>query len=236
MTKDKDRKRLVRARMRKTGESYTAARANLVDEPVSARSGRSAKARPPLPAEYEKLGGMSDAALAKATGRSWPEWAEILDQAGAAGWEHRRIAEHLHAEQGVGDWWAQMVTVGYERLRGLRDVGQRRGGGYEVSKSKTLAVSVAEVWRAFGDPRRRRTWLPDLALEVTTATEPKSMRIKLDDGSRIDVYFTAKGASKASVALQHRKLADRKAADDMRAFWTARLEALRTALEDGRAG
>jgi uncharacterized protein YndB with AHSA1/START domain len=220
MTKDKDFKRLVRARMQKTGESYAAARAKLF-----------AKAAPPLPANYEKVAGMTDAAVEKATGKGWPEWTAILDRAGAASWKHRAIAEHLHGPLGVPSWWTQMIAVGYERLRGLRATGQRRDGSYEVSKSKTLGVPVSAVWKAFSEKRARSRWLPDLDLDITTATKPKSMRIRLGDGSRLDAYFTSKSAAKCGVTLQHRALPDAKAKERMRAFWTERLEALRAMLE-----
>jgi len=229
MTKGKDLKRRVRARMQKTGESYTAARAKLVAKRAPTPS--DAPRHPPLRADYQKITGMSDAKVEAATGKTWPQWVEILDAAGAASWEHRAIADHLHERLGVPGWWTQMVTVSYERLRGLRDVGQRRGGGYDVNKSKTLAVPAREAWRAFADTRRRKKWLPDLALRVTTSHEAKTVRAKVDDGSRLDVYFTAKGAEKTAVAVQHRNLPDRATADRARRFWTARLDALKVALE-----
>jgi uncharacterized protein YndB with AHSA1/START domain len=229
MTKGKDLKRRVRARMQKTGESYTAARASLVAkrEPKPRPEPR----HPALPADYQKIAGMSDAKVEAATGKTWPQWVDVLDEAGAAGWEHRAIADHLHERLGVPGWWTQMVTVAYERLRGLREVGQRRGGGYDVNKSKTLAVPARDVWRAFADARRRRKWLPDLALQVSTAVEAKTVRAKVDDGSRLDVYFTAKGEKKTAVAVQHRNLPNREAADRTRRFWAEKLDALKATLE-----
>ena len=215
MTKDKDFKRHVRARMEKTGESYAAARAHLL-----------AKTPPPLPDDYESLAGMRDDAVRTSTGRSWPEWTAILDRAGAAGWKHGEIAAWLADEHRVPGWWTQMVTVGYERLRGLRDKGQRRGGGYDVNKSKTVRVPVGQLWRAFADESVRARWLPDEELTIRTATEPKTMRTRLAGDAPLDVYFEAKGDSKATVALQLRDLPDRDAADRARALWGARLEAL----------
>ena len=51
MPRDKDLKRLVRARMKKTGEAYTAARAQVLR--------KSPKPATPSP-EYAKLAGMAD--------------------------------------------------------------------------------------------------------------------------------------------------------------------------------
>jgi len=57
----------------------------------------------------------------------------LLDADNAAALPHREIAALVHEKHGVGSWWTQMVTVGYERLKGLRDRGQQRSGAYEVS-------------------------------------------------------------------------------------------------------
>ena len=58
MTIQRDFKRLVRARMHKTGESYTAARLQILNK---TRPNRQPAA--PSPAEYAALAGMSDAAI-----------------------------------------------------------------------------------------------------------------------------------------------------------------------------
>ena len=46
----------------------------------------------------------------------------------------------------VPGWWAQTVTVGYERIKGLRAVGQRRDGTFEANKSRTFAVPLARLY------------------------------------------------------------------------------------------
>ncbi len=221
MPKDKDLKRLVRARMEKTGESYTAARAHLVSRNT-----------PLLPEDYESLAGMSDDAVRKATGMAWREWARALDAAGAAAMQHREIADHVHESYDVSGWWSQMVTVAYERFRGLRDKGQRRGGGYDVNKSRTFGVAVEALWQAVHDAATRARWLPDTDLTVTTATEPKSMRIRLSDDTRLDAYFTARSEVKSVLSIQHRGLPDREAAEAMKAYWGERLSALAELLRE----
>jgi hypothetical protein len=108
MPRDKDRKRIIRARMKKTGESYTAARAQIISK---------TQPRPTRTVDHAALAGMSDAAVAAKTGRSWPEWVRLLDADNAAALPHREIAALVHEKHGVGSWWTQMVTVGYERLK-----------------------------------------------------------------------------------------------------------------------
>jgi hypothetical protein len=221
MPANKDFKRLIRGRMRKTGESYTAARAHL----LAHRPTRTARPRPSA-ADYATLAGRSDAALKAATGCTWERWVRALDHAGAHTWTHRDIAKHVSEKYEVPGWWAQSVTVGYERIRGLRAIGQRRGGLWETTKSKTIAVPVDRLFDAWANARARKRWLGDVKLKVRTATKPKSMRITWDDDTSVDVGFFAKGAAKSSVAVAHVKLVSKEDADRRKKFWTERLAAL----------
>ena len=230
MTLDKDFKRLVRGRTRKTGESYTAARAILLKQPAStgAAPERSAVAAPAVAAkpDYAKLAGMSDAAIEAKTGCSWERWVQALDYKKAYEWSHREIAEYVHSAYQVPDWWSQAVTVGYERIKGLREIGQRRGGDYEANRSKTVAVPVARLYRAFSDSRVRSKWLPGIKLTVRKATPHKSVRITWEDNTSVEVWLTPKGAAKSSAAVAHRRLATKEDAERRKAFWGERLDEL----------
>jgi hypothetical protein len=215
MTQQKDFKRLVRARMQKTGESYTTARLHVV---------KKTEETPEKP-DYAKLAGMSDEKVAKATGCDWEKWVYVLDRAHAAEMSHRDLARHIRDKYQTPDWWTQTVAVGYERIRGLRARGQQRSGTWAINKSKTLPVSMAALFAAFRDARKRRKWL-DAKLTVRTATPNKSMRIAWEDGTAVDIGFYPRGAAKSQVALSHRLLASKADADRMRVFWTERLAAL----------
>ena len=210
----KDLKRRVRARMKKTQESYTAARAQLLEK------------KAPRPGEYARLAGIKDDTVKAKTGCTWERWVAALDRAGAMKMSHRDIARHVAEKYEIGDWWAQTVTVGYERIRGLRDIGQQREGTYEASKSKTITVPIAKLYRAFSTKRIREHWLPGVDLTIRTSTREKSMRITWEDESSVEAYFTAKGDAKSQVALQHRKLPNKAAAEKMKQFWGQRLLAL----------
>ena len=234
MPANKDFKRLVRGRMQKTGESYTAARAHLLTQKSAAStvttkarstSRRAAKSDAPAP-DYAKLAGRSDAILKERTGCTWERWVKALDYAQAYTWSHRDIAKHVAKKYKVDGWWAQTVTVGYERIKGLRAVGQRRDGSFEANKSRTYPVSLVRLYRAFHDARTRAVWLPGVDLTVRTATRGKSMRITWPDRTSVAVGFASRGAGKSQVAIQHGKLADRAAAAKMKQYWSERLDAL----------
>jgi hypothetical protein len=233
MTIQKDFKRLVRGRMQKTGESYTAARTQLLAQKPERRNDGTAPRSalpsfPPsvLPPDYAKLAGKSDASIKEKTGCTWERWVKALDHVKAHTWSHREIAKYVHEKYKVEGWWAQTVTVGYERIKGLRAVGQRRDGSFEASKSRTFAAPVSTLYNAFHDARIRSRWLPGVKLTVRTATRDKSMRISWPDGTSLEIGFTGQGIGKSRVALAHVKLSDKAAAARAKEFWAERFDAL----------
>jgi len=217
MPTQKDFKRLVRSRMKKTGEAYTAARRRLLEKRDS-----------PI-IDYATLAGMSDASVRKQTGRTWADWVAVLDGERAAQKPHGEIAK-IVSSLGTPDWWSQMVTVGYERIRRLREKGQRRDGGYEASKSRTYNVPVATLFKAFRSTRRRNQWLPVKAV-VRSSAPHKRVRLEWADKTVVQVGFLDKGRSKSAVAIQHQKLRDKAAAVAMKKSWTEYFDALGNVLE-----
>ena len=220
MTTQRSFKRLVRARMEKTGESYTAARAMLLaaDEPEETA---------------RRVLATSDEEIRRRTGRGWEEWFDLLDEWGAADRTHRETARWVAEQQGVHPlaWNAQAVVGSYERTRGLRDVGEH-ADGFAISASKTVAVPVDRLYDAFVDESLRARWLPDGELRERTATRPRSARFDWGDGaSRVHVTFAAKGDDRSTAALQHVRLADADEAERMKAYWRERVTALKTLLE-----
>lgn len=199
-------------------------------QPPRARSSKPAAVRLAAVRPADEVSPVSDMTVKEKTGKSWSEWFRVLDRAGAQNMKHAEIVKVLADHHGVGPWWRQMLTVGYERARGLRDRHETTAG-YQVGASKTINVPVETLWAAWQDARRRRPWLGNVQLTVRKATEPKSMRITWDDGSHIDVLFQVKGDAKSSVSVDHRKLPDRAHVEAMKTFWRARLGALKERLE-----
>jgi hypothetical protein len=217
MTTQRSFKRLVRSRMEKTGESYTAARAQLL-------SG----------AEPQRISlATSDETIRERTGRGWEEWFDLLDEWGAADKTHREIARWLAGQQGIHPlaWNAQAIAGSYERSRRGRQVGEHEGG-FTVTATKTVAVPVERLFDAFVDASLRAAWLPDGELRERTATKPRSARFNWgEDGTRVHVAFAAKGVAKSTAALSHERLPDGAEAERMKAFWRERVTGLKEVLE-----
>jgi hypothetical protein len=219
MPEQKDLKRIVRARMQKTGESYTAARAQIRRQSL------------PPDDRLAELAGMSDDVVRARTGRSLKQWVRELDAIGALSMAHRDIARRVHDDYGVSGWWSQSVTVAYERIRGRREIGQRLGSGtFEASKSRTFAAPVSRLYRAFAQRATRDRWLPGVALKIRTATRNKSMRVTWPDGTSVHVYFTPKGLRKTQLAIQHVGLPNKKDVTVRKEYWAERFAALQDVL------
>jgi len=220
VTEHKSFKRLVRARMAKTGESYTAARAMLLrgEEPAGAAEVRLAT---------------SDEKIRERTGRGWEEWFGMLDEWGAAGRSHRETARWLAEQQGLHPlaWNVQAVASSYERARGLREPGEKNDG-FAITASKTVGVPVERLYDAFVDDSLRPNWLPDGQLSARTATKPRSARFDWGEGqTRVNVTFLAKGENKSTIALEHRRMASADEAKRMKNYWRTSFAALKGELE-----
>lgn len=175
---------------------------------------------------------MSDEAVRAKTGRDWSEWFAVLDAAGAQSMSHSQIAAYLHEQQGVPGWWRQMVAVGYEQERGLREKHQRPDG-YQVSASKTMPAPAATLYAAWVDDAERQRWLPDAQIVVRKATPNKTLRITwADDGTSVDVAFYAKGDDRTQITIQHGKLPHAEAGAEMKVYWSAALDTLKAYVEN----
>ncbi len=178
----------------------------------------------------DKYNGVSSEAVQAKTGKGWAEWFAILDAANATTMSHPEIARYLQEQQGVADWWCQMVTVGYEQARGLR-AKHEVADGYQVSASKTFDVPVSRLYDAWTDATARARWLPETGFVIRKATPGKSVRVTWVDGeTSLEVNLLPKGDFRGQMTVQHSKLPDAEKAAEMKAYWKAALERLKATL------
>jgi hypothetical protein len=263
MTQAKKLKKAIRARARKTGERYTAARRQVLlarekrggaMRPVAPTPARATAATPPaappvakpIPASGLTRGLASDAAVVKKTGHGLDHWFAVLDAFGAPAKGHTAAARHLHEEHRVPGWHAQGITVAYERARGLRATNQAGNGRFQVSVSKTVGATVAEVAKAIGDAGQRRQWLraadPGLARALEAAfAGPKARQVALKradyarmryawDGATVEIHVYGKPKGGANVVASNEDLADAALVETRRSQWRAALASLKAHL------
>jgi hypothetical protein len=168
---------------------------------------------------------MSDEAVKAKTGKDWKAWFALMDKAGAKTLTHKDIAALLHDAYKVPGWWSQMVTVEYERSRGLRAKSQK-ADGFSLNASKTLPVALSKLYSALSDTKLRSRWFPKGKYEITSTTDLKYFRAKWEGGTRLEINTYAKGEGKAQITVQHSKFADEKPMEVMRGEWKTALEKL----------
>ena len=179
-----------------------------------------------------QLANVSDEAVKAKTGHDWTEWLGILDAAGAKEMTHKAIVAILVEKHAVPDWWCQMVTVGYEQARGLREKYQKLDG-YEGSASKMISRPVSVVYAAWVDDSIRKQWIPGKEILIKKATTDRSLRITwLENQSSVDVLFYPRGEEKSQVTINHGKLTNQDEVNQIRQYWGEALVRLKELLEN----
>ncbi len=223
----------VRARMTKTGESYTAARRQLLH-----KAGEPIAPEPVDPTPSPEPSGTSelmtsDEAIRRRTGKGHEEWFALLDTWGAMEHTHPEIARWLSETHGVPGWWAQNITVNYERARGMRRA-HEMGDGFRISVTRTVAVDPEAALDGFTDASHRRRWLPDAPMRQRPTRATLTARFDWDEPpSRVVVTVVPRGTDKTLVAVAHEKLPDAAAASRFKIAWREWLGALKAVLEAG---
>ena len=221
-------KQRVRARMSKTGESYTAARRQLLrktaEPPIeSAQSTPSAEPATAVEAVPAEVRAVSEESMVRATGRTHAEWFALLDAWGGTDHSHTEIARWLSEEHGVRPWWTQGVTVAYERARGMRAVHQMTNG-FSVSATKTVFVPPAVALEAFTNAAIRAEWLRDGDLRPRPTRAARNIPFDWDEPpSRVVVSVVPKGDDRALVSVTHEQLPDARTAARLKVEWRERL-------------
>jgi hypothetical protein len=131
----------------------------------------------------------------------------------------------------VPGWWAQTITVGYQRARGMRRKHQQ-SDGFTVYASKTVGVSLDALYAAFVDDARRAQWLTGGSMSLRTSQPEKVARFDWADGvTRVMVMFESKGAAKATAHVTHERLTDPADGESAKSAWKQRLISLKAFLE-----
>lgn len=213
MTKQESFKRRIRARMAKTGERYGAARRVLIEQATGRR--RVWVATPEL----------SEETVRDATGRGWEDWCDAIDAWPGRGEGHTAIARHLRAEHGLDGWWAQTVTIGYERITGLRLKYQQPDGTFTAGRSKTVRIDASLLREMLLDPDDRDVLFPDLPTELRSRPTSKSIRIAIGEGVALFALDT-RDDGRTTVSVAHERLPTADATEAWRAFWAEWLATL----------
>lgn len=165
----------------------------------------------------------SDRSVHKATGKVWDEWFSELERINAGKLSHKDIAAMLVDDYEVSAWWAQSITVEYERFIGRREAGQSCEGDYQAGASKTLPGTMDEIFEGWLDYVAGKDSLNnDKFAEApsTSKTEKwRYWRVPLQGGSKVNVIINQKDQGKVHLAVNHEKLPDNTAVDAWKKYW-----------------
>jgi hypothetical protein len=214
MTRNSSFKRRIRERMAETGEKYGAARRRLIER-SEARDPRAWRSEP----EH------SEAVITGATGQGWREWCELIDAWPGHEDGHAAVAAWLQAEHGVPGWWAQSVTVGWERITGRRLPHQVADGTFTANRSRTIDTDHVALGELLRDADGRAELFPGLDAELRSRPTSKNVRLGID-GSVVEIAIDAKSEHRATVHLSHAKLSSPEEVVHWKAFWGDWLGAL----------
>ncbi|MEM7482891.1 MAG: hypothetical protein AAF481_17085 [Acidobacteriota bacterium] len=236
MTDASKLKAKIRARAQRTGESYAAARRHVLaqlDAERQAKTAESAERARKAPA----TGAVSDDRCREKTGHGFEYWFGVLDRFGARKAGHTAAARHLQQDHNVSAWYAQSITVAYERVHGLREIGQQGTGTYQVSVSRVLPVDAEMAC----DLLRRDTaiWLDNAAGKpgeslrqelANSEFQPSKRGYRLryrPDTSIVELTVDRKPDGRSSLVARHSEVPDRKTLDRLRDRWRAILDRFR---------
>ncbi len=246
MTQAAKLKTVIRARAAKTGESYTAARRQILaakPRPALARVRPAptppAVEAPPAGDPRVPRGELSNKTAIKSTGHDLEYWFKVLDKFGTK--NHAKAADYLYSEHKVKAWHGQMITVTWERARGLRQENQSCTGTFQVSVSRAIAAPVEWIAGFINDGKSRKAWLKAASPALSRALEDafaagKSMELKKPGYARmryrwlssvVELRLTGVPGGKASLVADSSDLPDADAVAVRREAFSQALDRLR---------
>ena len=166
---------------------------------------------------------MSDAALKAKTGRTWDQWFTLLDKAGATKMTHGAIAKLVATRHKIPGWWAQAVTVGYERARGLRKVNETLAG-FRTGVRRTLDAGMDAAFGAWDNAKTRAALLKE-KVDLSTRNPGKNLRFAWKVG-RVEVRFVVKSPKKTQVTVDHTGLKSESQVDKFKTQWSETMDKL----------
>jgi hypothetical protein len=214
MTRQETFKRRIRQRMEKTGERYGAARRALIEKSVN-----------PDRRQWVSEPEMADDTLRESTGKGWDEWCDLIDAWPGKARDHTAIATFLREEHAVDGWWAQTITVGYERITGLRLPYQQPDGTFSAGKSRTVSADPTMLRQLLLDDDARNDLFPGFDTELRSRPTTKVLRVAIGPGVA-QFSLDALDDGRVKVAVVHDKLASPAQVEEWKSYWSAWLEAI----------
>ncbi len=175
---------------------------------------------------------LAEERVREATGHGWDEWCELIEAWPGSSDGHAAVAAWLHAEHGVDPWWAQGVTVGWERITGRRQPGQMADGTFTANASRRVEVDAPTLRAALLDDAARTRLLGGVASTLRSRATSTSLRFGLEVGVAL-IAMDPLPDGRTAVTVAHEKLPSAAEVATAKAFWAGWLASLPGGLGDG---
>lgn len=212
MTRQESFKRRVRARMAETGERYTTARSQLLEDPTDEQTWVSDPEH-------------SNDVILDATGKSWNDWQSLIDRGPGPNAAHGEIVDFVREQHDIGGWWAQSVAVGYERITGIRLPHQMADGTFTAGKAKTVDVDGDALKAMLYDDQARSDLFGGLPTEMRSKPGVKVPRIGIGPGVA-QIAIEPKADGRATITIAHEKLPSPDDVELWKGYWAEWLDAI----------
>lgn len=197
---------------------------------------------------------IDESKLINRTGKTWDEWFTLIEGAGGTSMSHREIARELEA-RGVDAWYAQAITVQYEREHADRQPLQR-GKTFTVTARRTIRRPIEQVFAVATEAGHLNQWFSpgsevDLReggtfsnLDNDSGTflvvqAPHRVRFTWNNpnhepGSVVEVKITETAPDVTVLALTHYKIGRKSDAEGLREGWAWAMDSLKAYVERGK--
>jgi hypothetical protein len=160
----------------------------------------------------------SDAVIRDNTGHAWQHWRELIDAWPGHVQGHSAVAAWLQQEHDVPGWWAQAITVGWERLTGRRLPHQMADGTFTANRSATITADPLVLGGLLRDEDAHALLFPGLAPQLRSRVTSKSVRIALVSGVA-ELSLATKDDRRVTLTIAHAKLPGPADVAHWRSFW-----------------
>ena len=196
---------------------------------------------------------ISSTAVGEATGRTWDEWIELLDESAGPDGDRRTLVSAV-AEAGVQNgWWQQQIAVGYEYERNGTRAGEAPGVGFELGFQRPIETDRETLWTYLMDDGVE-VWLGDVdgqfpapnihyetadgtTGEVQTLTQGERIRLSWQPARltepailQLTVSCPRDAADQSTLRVHLEQLPDATAREDLRTHWQAVLDRIQAEL------
>lgn len=188
---------------------------------------------------------LSDAAVKKATGKTWSQWKAVLSKAKGEP-SHKELVAMVK-KAGVKDAsWQKTVASTFEKMRGAKTADQTEDAGFQIDVQKTFLAASDKVWEHIVSPAGRTIWLGSMTEfhaeqgktyetvkgvtgEIQSAEEGKMMCLTWQQKGKKESMVQLRlipNHGKTSVSFHHENLKNKKEREEMRRMWQSALDRL----------